>query len=390
MPRSHIMLALLVGPALGAAATRDLHAALARDVLELQRLLEPAGRPGEFERRNFIGEAGAEPHVHLHDGGNRATFTSARSHSHSTIWDGNGARVSAMKRALSAMWARVDVTRTGDAGAYEYTITPKDESGPAANCVTCMQYLKDPSRFLDVFEEWYSEHEDDDEATQTFEQTLLQRVASALASTKAQGTFIREGGRTITLYRPPVAIVYEEEESKAEVEEESKVDDSAASAVMHAPSSRVSGARPQDVYYVNYVWDGTISRLVPASSTGGRPNWASRDLRGPELVTAFIEAHIRGHTPTARNPLPLMEQDAVDYQRFLEVQNQCGDVMQGFYKSDGTPKDGYDDDTAELAYEAACVPPCIWDEDEDPMCQGGGFSRVGSRARDGRTLIDDR
>ena len=58
MLRSYGMLTLLVGSALGAAVTRDLDAALARDVLELQRLLEPAQdwRPVELERRNYIGE----------------------------------------------------------------------------------------------------------------------------------------------------------------------------------------------------------------------------------------------------------------------------------------------------------------------------------------------
>ena len=56
------MIALLVAPALGAVATRDLYAALARDVLELQHLLEPAQawRPGELERRNYIGEKSVE------------------------------------------------------------------------------------------------------------------------------------------------------------------------------------------------------------------------------------------------------------------------------------------------------------------------------------------
>ena len=91
----------------------------------------------------------------------------------------------------------------------------------------------------------------------------------------------------------------------------------------------------------------------------------------------FIETHIRGHRPTARNPLPLIEQDASDYHRFIALQHQCSDLIERFFDSDGEPLEG-DADAAEAAYKAACVSPCIWDEDEDPMCQARGGTATGA------------
>ena len=94
-------------------------------------------------------------------------------------------------------------------------------------------------------------------------------------------------------------------------------------------------------------------------------NWASRDLDSEATARDFIEAHIRRHTPTARDPLPLIEQDAVAYQRFIAAQQDCDHIIDDF------DRDEYDTDEAfEEAYHEACESPCEWDEERSPKCHG--------------------